>query len=633
MPARVLLRMLEPATEVLPSDGAGALVDLHTSGALVMPAVVSAFTGFGRAFTAGRGLVAIDQRPGASLLTRTLTVQAIVSWDYAAQANYGAPGAICARGLTGSASEYVAYSLELRVVNLAQGIGELRWWWQDLAGVDRQQLGGFFRIPASGFFLVTATRRWVSSSHVELSYFVGDKQIGSILSVDGEIGGGTTGTFSLGTRFAAGVAGRHFHGVIDQVRVLDEEITREETEGTWRRMAVHQPRGYQALLELLPPGLPISDDPSSSIQRLLRIAGHALGYATAQIENFEANQRPNRAYGPVLRDWEDTTGVGRGRGGDSVKRRRARVQSTFRQKNGARVIAVQSTTAPLLDMAPEQVRVIAYDQTVRDDFSDGLKAERWATTPAAAWSVVPGGLRLQSSTNIPYTGYTRGWYTALQSMQAQGRNGSFIAGITPTSIVSGGEVGVTFIDRVHNTGLLLGLRYDGAWKVISERFRSRVSQGVVTEQIFGGMPAAIWLFLHQQDPGGGAPEFVTVADNAFYDCGWSTVSAVDGYSIDGGFSNPPKFQWAGMYARTIGGAVAAIDATFSETILRAPFGDRSSRFAVFRDPNVPGNPDMEAAHNAIQRIKQAHTAGTAVTDTSLRCDSAGGCDRGPMGAI
>src|SRR6185312_13580046 len=120
-------------------------------------------------FSNGYALDGLDVTPGASLATRDVTLQAILSWDLVAQNAYGQDGTIVARGKGGSSAEYVAYALELHVVNVALQIGELRMWWQDTAGAVHAQPGGQFVLPPPGaFVMVSAVRRWVSSTDVEL---------------------------------------------------------------------------------------------------------------------------------------------------------------------------------------------------------------------------------------------------------------------------------------------------------------------------------------------------------------------------------------------------------------------------------------------------------------------------------
>lgn len=629
----VLLRLDEPADEVLPSDAIGALADLNIDAGAALPPVASAFTGFGRSFSDGFGLTALDVVPGASLATRDASVQMLLFWDIAAQAAYGQPGTIIARGKGAAAAEYVSYSVELRVVNAALGIGELRFWWQTVAGVVKTQLGGHFLVPGTGYVMLTATRHWISTTEVELRYYTGGRLIGEFLSSDGDIGGGTTGTFCLGTRYDAGVAERFFHGVIDEVRVLNYELAPEEIEATWDRISRLQPRGYRAMRDLFQPGAPISDDPASRIQKLLRIPGHALGFAAAQAENFKRNQLPHRAYGPVLEEWE--IGLGEApRAGDALSQRRKRVVSHLRQSEGVSIPGVNATVADLLQLATSQVQVLAFDQTVREDFSLGLLTERWFVEPAADWTIAAAALRVQNAAAIPFDGSSRSWRIALQSMGCDGRAAQLLSKITPTTLAAGAEVGIVFYDWANGHAILLGLRNTaGVYQVITERFVDWASQGVTVREALGGLPAALWLHLRQQDPGGGGGGFQTAAISADYDVAWSITSGIAGFTTVEDIAHGSRHQWAGLYARTIGGA-ANIDASFDDVLLRVPFGSRSLRWYAFRDPALPGTPDLVGAHGAIQRLKHANTEATVITTKSLLCDSSNsGCDRGPLGAI
>src|SRR5690348_5269965 len=213
----VLLRFNEPADQVLPSDAIGALADLSVDTGIALPPVVTAFTGFGRSFSNGYALDALDVTPGASLATRDCSIQVLISWDLNAQFAYNRNGTIVVRGKNGSAAEYACYGLELRVVNATLQIGEVRWIWQDTSGNLKTQLGGQFILPPpGGYMMLTATRRWVSSSSVAIAYYAGDQLIGEFISADGDIGGGTTGTFCVGARYSGGVPSNFLCGVVDQ---------------------------------------------------------------------------------------------------------------------------------------------------------------------------------------------------------------------------------------------------------------------------------------------------------------------------------------------------------------------------------------------------------------------------------
>lgn len=637
----VLLRFNEPDDQVLPSDEMGALADLNVDAGLALPPVTTTFTGFGREFSNGFALDALDVVPGSSLATRDCTIQVILSWDLNAQSAYGQDGAIVYRGKGNAAAEYVCYGLELRVVNAALQIGELRWVWQDLAGNVKTQTGGQFILPPpGGYMMLTATRRWVSSSDVEIRYYAGDQLIGEFLSADGDIGGGTTGTFCVGARYSAGVAAKFLCGTIDQLRVLSYELSGEEIAASWQRMAVLQPAGYRAIRDLMQPGAPISDDPSSRIQKLLRIAGHALGYAAAQAENVRLNLLPDRAYGPALEDWEDILAEAP-KAADSIATRRNRLVGHLRQSAGSSLPGVAASTADLLALATSQVQVLSFDQTVRDDFSQGLRAELWDAQPSAQWTINAGALRAQAANAalIPFTGPVRDWYTcfAAATGSRQPANGEFssddwfdgkqthlIMTLLPTTLPDKGEAGIAFYDWVGGNALLFGLRNTaGVYQLVTESFQGWKSQGVVVQQ--NSALVTHWLHLYQQATAGK------------FTAAWSTTSQLTGYQASPDITSPQAFSFVGPYVRSTDptvGLAGALDVSFDDAILRNPFGTRPFQWFIFRDPTLPGAFDLPGARGVLKRLKQAHTAATVITSKSLFCDSNDStCDGGPCGAI
>lgn len=609
----VHLRFDEPHTDVPPSDAAGSLVDL-TDGTGALPPVVEAFTGFGRDFLGEEySLEAKDAVAGSSLTTRDCTIDVLLAWDMAAQLDFAATGTIVTRGIDGSAAEYSAYALELRVVDLAQRIAELRFAWQTTAGVDKVQAGGHFIVPADGFLMLTATRRWISSTEVELQYYVGDRLIGDVLSSDGDIGGGTTGTLRVGH---GSPGGTYLLAVIDELRVRNYHVTQEEVEATWKRLSKFQPRGYKAVRDLFQPDAPISNDPASRFQKLLRIAGHAVGYTAAQAENVKLNLLPDRAYGPSLEQWESILGEAP-RDLDGTARRRRRCVAHFSQREGVSPPGVRSTVHELLALAKTQIQLLAFDNTVREDFSQGLRGERWRATPAAQWTINAGALRVQNAADIPLTSAKADWYTALTAADCDGRASQMIAKLVPTTLAAGAEVGVVFFDWAQWSVLLFGLKNDaGTYKLVTEAFVAHASQGVTVRHTFVGLPAAVWLHLRQIDPGGGGGGFKTSATDANYTAAWSTTSQTTGYTTSAPFSHRARFQWAGMYARTTAGA-ANIDVAIDDIVLRTPFAGRTSHWYAYRDPALPGSPDLVAAWGAIQRLKHAFTRASAITTKSF----------------
>lgn len=628
----LLLRFDEVLDAVRPADAMANLDDLVTEAGLAMPPVVDAVLGRGRRFTSAdaRGLRAADVAAGSTLLTRDASIRVAMTWDLAAQAAAAQNGTIYARGKGTGAAEYVGAGLELRVVNAALGIGELRWLWHDVAGALKTQVGGHFKPAASGIMILTATRRWVSSTEVVLRYFVGDVMLAEVISPDGSIGGGTTGTTSIGARFS-GAWGRFLDGVIDELQVLDYELTPEEIAATWRRIAVHQPNGYQLFRELHDEGFPLPDDPGSRAQRETRQWGHGFGFAAAQAENIRDNIHPDRAYGSVLESWEAITAQPP-RPGDSVDARRARVVARMRQRAGISIPGVEAALEELVATDPSNLELLAFDQTTHDDYgaATGLNELRWYYEPGAAWTIVANALRHLSATSIPFNNTQRLWETARMSIGGNGRGVHVLAKLTPTTLDNTTEVGIFVGDRASGNFVLMGYRNNASsYEIITEVFKLWVSQGVnVRGTLTGFVPA--WLHLFAQDStapvGFGGFRKYTVAWAEAAESGPYT-SVVD---IDSGFQDT---HWAGLYARTLAGA-ANIDVAFDDVKVRAPYGDRSFNLYVYRDPALLGRPDLVGGNLVLNGLKQAHTRAKLVTAKVALCDDENtGCDFTPMGAI
>ena len=185
------------------------------------------------------------------------------------------------------------------------------------------------------------------------------------------------------------------------------------------------------------------------------------------------------------------------------------------------------------------------------------------------------------------------------------------------------EVGVWVGDKSLGNYLLLGLKQDGVFKVVTESFIAGVSQGLVAQVALGANPAAIWLHLSQATEGFSAGQWVPK---------WSTVGPFTTVSTGAAITFTNQIHWSGLYLR--GQPVAGTVADFDDFILWTPNGTRPFNAYVFRDPGLGGQPDLEAAHSVIHEIKHAFTHATIITSRAVLCDDPGsGCDRGPMGAL
>lgn len=614
---------------VRPIDDAGGLNDLEAGnvfalgGVANMPTITDGVAGRARLFGGAvgqHGLAARDHVPGSTLHNRDVSVRAILTYDLAAAST---PATIIARGTGASAAEYCAFGLEIRVVNAAALAAELRWLWHDAAGVLKTQIGGHF-IASSSWMLLTATRRWISSSEVTLKYYLGDQLLSEVTTVDGSIGGGTTALTSIGARFSGGAWGRWFAGAIDELQVVPYELTAEEIAATWRRITVHQPRGYALLGELHDPGFPISSDPESRVQRETRQWGHGLGFAAAQAENILDNVRPDRAYGDVLESWESILAQPP-RPGDSVDDRRARVVGRMRQRAGVSIPGVGAALHELADTHPDNLQMLAFDQTTRDDFASSLNTLRWLYDPSAQWTLSGAAARVQSTSSIQFTDGLRDWYTARMAIGGNGKGAQILAKVTPTTLGASSEVGIFLGDRAAGNFILLGVRNNaGTIQVVHEVFNGWLSVGTTVDAVLGGGLAPTWLIIRR-----------SLADLNAFDVLWNITAEAGPYSSAlaqaAGFANT---QWAGMYARSIGAGTPTIDAKFDDVKVRAPYGDRSFRLYVYRDPALTGRPDLVAAQNILAGLRQAHTDAHLVTAKIALCDDANTqCDSTPMGSI
>lgn len=641
--AGVLLRFDEPATEVPPSDAVGSLNDLHADGTATLPEVVTGAVGFAREFVAASatGLRAVDATPGGSLFTRTVSVQMIGRWDFDQQAAAATAGVIICRGKRGSSSERIAYGVELRVVNAGARIGEIRFFWEDLDGNRYTAFGGQFKLGrASETIMVTAVRRWSSTRDIVVRYFLGDRLLNESIVPRGDIGGGTTGTTTIGGRIDDGDEDwtDHFDGTIDELRVVGRELVADEIAATWDRIRTLQPLGEQLVLDCLPPGMPISDNPESRVQREHRLIGQGLGYAAAQFENVRQNVMPDRAYGRTLERWQGITRQS-ARPGDDADTRRRRVGGHLARHAGVSPPGVRAALHELLACGEDQLELFAYDNTIRDSFDELVEA-RWRRSPEGEWSVAAGELAVAVA-GAEAANFPSSWRTCMTGVDGPERIGGFgaqlFAKLSPTTIPDGAEVGIMLFDFPRRDGLLFGLRRDGAdYKVVSQRYLAGVEQTAVVYATTALVPHWLGLEAVQVEYDGQARD-----DLVTHVVRWSTTSATAGFteSDPEDLSDSPQFSfavgWCGFYARSWNGAVlaGALAASFDNAVFRFPNGLRPFQFYVLRDPDLPGEYDLRGANATLSKLRQSHTHAAAITGPMLAGDPESGCGFGPCGGI
>lgn len=628
--AVVLLRFNEVSDSDQPVDSAGGLNDLGIVTGLAQSVVVPAAVGRGRQFNASTtsGFVATDRVSGSTLLTRDMSIQMIVSFNMAAQIAYGSNGQIVKRGKGNGwgASERISYGVNVTHVAVPAGDCVLSWEWETVAGVHKPQTGVTFTPPPAGkFTMITLTRRWVSPTSVVLRYYAGDLLLGEVLSVDGDIGGATTGTMGIGSVGQSGGAGygRTFaSGILDELMILDRELCAEEIEATWLRITKYQPLATQLFLEMHDPGFPMSNDPASDVQLDTRMIGQTLGYAAASAENLRANFLPQRAYGKTLEDWETTVRPTQQPTQD-LDTRRARVLARMRQRRGISIPGLGDALEGLIGAATiEDLEFIAFSNTVTDPFSAALDLLRWDVTPVGSWTTVSGAARASPAAGTyTFDGVTQNWRYAQMNLSA-GREAHVVAKVAMTTPQANLEAGLFYANRALQNYLLFGLRdVAGVFTLVRESFRAGVSLGAGTFPL-GANPANLWLHVFEQAGGGGG-----------WQTEYSTTSGTTGFTImDATAFADLDPHWVGMYIRSVGAIPGSAQVDIDDFIARATFGTSTSNAYVLLDEALGFSPDILGAQSVIAAIKHAFTHATFITQRNLLCDDAGsGCDLGPLG--
>ena len=616
------------AQNVSPSDRVATLGDLGLEGPLQPAAAVQGWTGGGRRFTqaSSHGFVAADNDGADSLRTRDVSVQAIVAINLAGAAG---PMTLICRGTDGSASEFYAYGIEFEP-SATVGDVNVRWFWMDLAGAVQYAAAATFTSPGDGKpFLFTATRRWESTSRVVCRYYAADHRIAEVVSTAGSIGGGTTGRTSIGARKTAGTWGRFFSGTIEQLGVFDYEISLEEIEATWRRLTVHQPEGVIRFRASSPPGVPWSRDPSSTIGRMIKVWGHLAGGAAAAAEQLE-DMLPDRAYGDALDRWLNLVALSP-RPLDSVDTRRERVLAFLQRENGYSLPILRRVLAPIFDLAEDQVQILEFANRIDEDWSS-LRVERWHVDAASgSFTVGSGKLRLvvtegdtlssadrqhmitslpEGEHGAPANGVGTWIQTKIDSVAAWPTNASAIAGIY-------------WWNAVTDDRQWIGVAKSGSNFVLAHRRKvGGVLSATTTLATFGASMPALYVRARR-----------TASDTSML-VEWSTVGFAASLS-SATITCAPDPAWAGIGASVDGIINAAdIDVSFDDFACDAPAGRRAFAWYAYRNPALPGTPDMVGARLLVARYRPAHTHADAITSLSLLCgDPSSVCAGGPLGGF
>lgn len=603
------------------SDGAGVVDDLVADGTGPTITESGAWAqSIARNFTAG-ALLGVDLASSpTTAITRDVTIQAITSLP---QDGTTRPTLFC-RG-KGGAGDPVAFGLEL---SIATGSSlTVRMFWQESDGTERIDGGATFANPGgAAVVLLTATRRWEASDRVVCRYYIGEELLGESVTAFGAIGGDTAGELAIGARYSGSTYYRRWAAAVDELKITRHEMPAEQVSAVWRRLAVHQPAGYELVAALPTPGAPISGNPASRIQRILRIAGQAMGLAVARGEQLR-DLLPDRAYGEVLERWERIAGLPT-LGLASIDDRRARLLAHLR-RTGWTADNIFAAVAELLDCDAADLELDNFSNTYTDAFAS-IRPERWRTevgNSSALWSTLAGSLRAVANLgdDLQMDGTHRWGMTCVMPIHAA-RGYYHAARVTLTALPSSAaEAGLYLRHGYNGDHLLFGVRRTaGVYEVVSTRYRGNVA--VAASTVYATVSnAPRWLRLR---PASGS--FIQGAADATHELGWSADGSTWSTATEL-WAN--AFRWIGFYVR--GANLSAnLDVRFDDWRARTPYGSRPFCVYVYRDPGLGGSPDMLGASALLKRFRHAYVHHAAISSRSLLCDDTGsGCDLGPMGGI
>ncbi len=596
----ILLNFHEHADAVLPRDDADGLVDLHVTTGLTLPPVVQALGGRGRDFSSAHAFVAEEQTAGQTLLQRDCTIEALLSFDVATAPS---ASAIIARGRKGSSAERVQWGLRL---SKSGSDANLQMFWQTAAGTDVNATAVLFT-PPSGFFVVAAIREWVSTTDVRVTYVVNGKTLSTVTATSGDIGNGSGGTTTVGC-IGNGSGGftDYYDGIISAIRVSSIARAPEELEHEYRRIAYHQPRGYDIIRALAPPGSPrpvYSSSPDSIVQRELMVEGDALGYAYSKAEQLR-DMLPDRAYGAPLEQWERILAQVPAPGAhDTLATRRARVLDHEQNLRGWNDVDVRAALAPLLAQTTAAVDIRRFND---------LRTYNFTSVPAEWLQYVGNGaiagsgvrtLSCAGGSDIRWDEDHRNAVLMLLAMSGQASDGADIS--VKVSSWSGGiastvTAGLAFFDYRTQELLIVGVsRLSNTERLAALRF----TDGAVTVTVI-------------ETPYSDATSYLrlTYLGAGLYRLRWDAASYDGPYDGDvADIVGPVNPQFCGLALAATGASIAATSVTFDDFRVWERSGTRALNLYIYRDPLLSGSPDLLSARGVLSRLAHAHV-NAQVTD-------------------
>lgn len=621
--ARLWLPLSESAASLYPSDASGHLADPARVGATT-PAITttSTITGYARDFirASSHGFEFTDPA-GALQLTRALTIVALLRVDVSTMGS-GAVGTVIQRG-RGGASDPKAFEL---LVTISGSNARLQLRWETTAGVSVADPGVLLSWPTGQFLMVAAMREVVDGQFTVRYAINSQRVVGSSFALD--CGGNLSASVSLGCGMSSPSGNTNFlDGAIDSLAVLDEAISDDEAEWLWFRIAKDQPDGVAAMRRLQPPGV-YSLDPTSRVQREIEVEGAILGYTKAIARRFRDYALPDRAWGEILERWETVTQHSP-KAGDWLARRRERVLSFLGTVRGFALVDVKAQLVESFDVVDDtEVAILEFDNDFTETFTSGTPSNHAKVVAGnGAWlsdaAAVAAGYQQFTATaaDLRYQGVLNsggGLYLwSLASAEDAWIHGKVDPVTTADGVIHGFAIG----DAVADDWLFVGLfGNSGTTEVGRLRYSGVLAIAPATlETPWTADPT--YFRIHIESPGS-------------YLVKWGSSDAAAKAHAGEVVAGPLNPKWAGFCVVASGGASSTSPTCrFDDFYSHTPNGDQRLYWYAYRDPALPGSPDMAGASLLVQRLRPAHTVAAAIEQTSALTDDPGSSvDREPIGA-
>jgi hypothetical protein len=632
----ILLHFNEPATAIQPIDSAGTLASLVVPAGLTAPATVDGDLGRARQFGVGKGFEGTEAIVGGGKLLRSMTLEAVLS--YQAGRLLVARHTIIGRGRnSGTAAERNLWSMVL-VGSVSGATAQIVVNWTDASGFDEGIGSASFQLPANiatgGRMYIAATRHWLSTTEILVEFFVNGRSIGTATGTHGDLAGGDGGHTTVGYAEVSGSKIEHFLDTIDVIRVSTEDRSGEEIRQIYRRNFVYPDEAHEVLRALLPGGSVFGDvysrDPSSGIQRELRVEAEGMAWGVSKAAELEEDFLPDRAWFSLAR-WEKVARLS-SLSTDTFATRRARVVAHLRKVHGFQRSEILKALVGPLALTEAQLQLIEVSNQLNEDFLGVSIAAFWTQEPNAGTIGISGGkvdLDIQIGDDARWDGSNRK-AVALRTTIGEEAQCEVLIALTP-SLSENDVMCGAFISNTMGDAFQFGIIRDLG---VNKWFYRTIIGGVATTTLGAAVPAGTVYWLRAVVAPGGATVTISRAVDPSGlpwtdDFTWVTeFTAVGTLTV--------QKQWAGPFVgtRSLASATANSGADVLAFRIYCPQLLLVYQWYVYRDPSlVPTTYDVKGAQLVVDLMKPAHTFGDVVEATAALCDSPyTRCDREPLGA-